>query len=81
MGKRVNLGKADHETVCRVWGLLGSELHEIVTSVLDIHICRARFSWAVLLYYLRTIMTQDTEARPLNVLIVGAGKSSNKKYV
>lgn len=38
MGKRVNLGKVNHETVCRVWGLLSSELHEIVTSPDHIHL-------------------------------------------
>jgi hypothetical protein len=36
-GKRESLGNVDHGMAWRVWGLLGLELHEIVTSFGHIH--------------------------------------------
>lgn len=71
-GKRENLGKGDHETVWRVWGLLGSELHEIVTSFGHIHLLSTLLLRYCTVLFI-AIMTQDTETRPLNILIVGAG--------
>lgn len=71
---------SNHETVCRVWGLLGSELRNSYIGFGHPHRPSTLFLGCFIVSF-TAIMTQDTETRPLNILIVGAGNSSNNKCI